>query len=639
MNRNILASVILKIVFLNVVSILGAIVFVATPTFVIGAIPRNGFQGNILPPISSAFHGGSVLANSWVEVLKMSSNPNLNLIVLIILLILICLMSYSIYNSFVQLKVGYQKSEKKFNSVIGSVKDHAIIVLDKRGLITEWKEGTQKIYGYQETEILGRHYTYLLNRKDLPSNSKDLALERALQNGIYQEECEHAREDSQRVIVNSAIIPVFNEQGVHRGYINMIVDVTEKKRLEASNHEAQCASLRKTAFLACMSHEIRAPLSSIIGMTELLKVKNLDPEDRKLVSMAHASGETLLSIINGVLDLSRIEAGEMILERVPFSLSEQIKISISMVALRAKEKNINLVSNIEEKLPDSFEGDPIRLRQILINLLTNAIKFSDQGTVSVDVRKAERDPENSDYDQLIFSVSDQGIGIPPSQKETIFGSFKQADQSIYRKFGGTGLGLSIAKKFVELMKGKIWVESIVGQGSTFIFTIGLKKYNSPVLGKLEEGIQLFERDSSLVPESIESEHRPLKILMADDSEENRLIFKAFLREKPYEIVVVEDGQTAVDLFKKEIFDMVFIDVRMPILGGYEATRKMREWEFMNLKKHCPIIAFTASGLPEDFQRSKAAGCDDHLVKPLRKAELLDVVAKYSKPKAYEQDPR
>lgn len=249
------------------------------------------------------------------------------------------------------------------------------------------------------------------------------------------------------------------------------------KRLKEAYQKAERENSQKTFFLACMSHEIRTPLNSIIGVVDLLKEKEseLDPEARQLVNMAQASCDTLLSIINNVLDFSRIEVGEVHLEKVLFSLSEELNVCVSMTEFSAKKKNIRLQTNVENPSDDSFEGDPIRLRQILLNLLSNAIKFSERGTISINVRKLESQSITSDQVQLLFSITDQGIGIPSDQKDMVFDFFKQANGSINRKFGGTGLGLSITKKLVELMGGKIWVESVLGQGSTFCFTILLNQ--------------------------------------------------------------------------------------------------------------------------------------------------------------------
>lgn len=253
-----------------------------------------------------------------------------------------------------------------------------------------------------------------------------------------------------------------------------ILESKERNNIKKlSNSEEHLAVSQKLNRLIYMAHEIRAPLNSIIGATDILREKQFEGEDKKLLDMAHASGELLLSIINNFLDLSRMDADGIGLENAPFSLSEQIQICLSMMEIRAKEKNITLTSLIEEPCCDIVVGDPYRLRQIIINLLTNAVKFSENGNVSLNARMiADENPDLGKI-KLLFSVSDQGIGIQEHQKDSIFEFFKQADESINRRFGGTGLGLSISKKLVEMMGGEIWFESIAGSGSTFHFTVSL----------------------------------------------------------------------------------------------------------------------------------------------------------------------
>lgn len=367
-----------------------------------------------------------------------------------------------------------------FKEAIDCLIDNAILILDSNGNVTEWNSGIEKIYGYTESEVIGRHHTFFCAEELRTSEHSRTSLELALKNKIHQNECTMVNKYGRRFFARNVIKPLYDKQNEHCGFIKVISDISEKKQLQAATREAQKNSSQKSIFLACMSHEIRAPLNCIIGASDLLKEKEfeLSKEVQYLVNIAQASCETLLSVLNNILDFSRIEAGEVNLEKVPFSLSEEIRVCSSMSELSAKKKNLHLQTQIENSLADCFEGDAIRLRQILLNLLSNAIKFSDQGTISINVRDIE--PSGStEKTKLLISVSDQGTGIPAEQKEQIFEIFKQANDSINRKFGGTGLGLSITKKLVELMGGRIWVDSVVGQGSTFYFTIQLQKINKP----------------------------------------------------------------------------------------------------------------------------------------------------------------
>jgi PAS domain S-box-containing protein len=532
-------------------------------------------------------------------------------------------------DSFNQMTSSLLQAENKFKLAVENIHDYAITILDTNGYITNWNRGIEKINGYTESEIIGQHYGCFSTEEDRKNHRPEKNLRTALEKGSYEEEGERICKDGKRFIANVIITAVYDELKVHKGYIKITRDITEKKRLEQSQIEAQRANFQKTSFLACMSHEIRTPLNSVIGVTELLMDKNLPKEDKVLLGVAHAAGETLLMIINDILDLSRIEAGEVHLESVPFRLSEQVQICLAMMEVRAREKNIRLMSRYGTGVIDLFIGDPTRLRQIIINLLSNAIKFSEQGTITVEIGASVVRSHRGKMISLLFSVTDEGIGIPEDQKELIFERFKQADETVTRRFGGTGLGLSISKKLVELMHGKIWVTSVVGKGSTFYFTVELKPKIESLVRTLLPKDSMRHMELSITDErSADALNSRLRILLADDSEDNRLIFKAFLKNNPFEILVVENGQAAVDLFKRENFDIVFMDVQMPILDGYSATKEIRKWERLNSRKRCPVIAVTANALDEDLRMSLAAGCDDHMSKPLRKDRLLRLIERY-----------
>jgi CheY-like chemotaxis protein/anti-sigma regulatory factor (Ser/Thr protein kinase) len=345
--------------------------------------------------------------------------------------------------------------------------------------------------------------------------------------------------------------------------------------------------------------------------------------------VAHASGETLLAILNDTLDLSRIEAGKVKLERVPFRLSEQMQICLAIMEVRAKEKNIRLELKMEDQLHDCFRGDPTRIRQILMNLLSNAIKFSERGTVTVAARMGQDVAASVKGVSLVLSVHDEGIGVAENQKQIIFERFKQADQTVTRRFGGAGLGLTIIKRLAEMMDGRVWVDSIVGRGSTFFVEVVLKpEFALPlnIAGTLLE----VPDHSLLFPLRLQENRQKenIRMLLADDCAENRFVLSAFLSKFPVTISFAENGQQAFDLFKEKEFDIVFMDVQMPILDGYSSTRQIRLWEEGNRRSFCPIIACTANALEEDLRMSRAAGCDDHLSKPVSKQKLLAMINKH-----------
>lgn len=423
-------------------------------------------------------------------------------------------------------------------------------------------------------------------------------LAEAIGEGDYHLKSEIKREDEIGLLSNS-----FNQMTD-----NLIIGAKNQQ----AKLQAEIANEQKSVFLASMSHEMRTPLHSIIGITEILSNSSLDKEQSDLVKIAHNAGENLLCIINDTLDLSRIESGVLNIENIPFLLSEQIESCIAIVGIRAKEKKINLSWQIEESLSDNRKGDPTRLRQIILNLLNNAIKFSDKGTVSLQVNKMT---DEQGQDKLLFSVIDQGIGIPADKQSVIFESFKQADESVTRKFGGTGLGLAISKKLVELMNGKIWVESAIGNGSTFFFSVNL-----PVASTIQDSLKKEYKEIKT--------DRTLKILIADDNEVNLLIFELFLKEK-HHVFTAKNGQEAFEMCKKDKFDLVFLDVGMPIMDGYTATNQIRLWEKEYNKERTMIIACTANAFETDVQRSLEAGCDGHLAKPFSKEKLFEVIAEYS----------
>ena len=522
-----------------------------------------------------------------------------------------------------RMESALQESENRFSLALSSIKDYAIEILDTAGVVTTWNAGAERIKGYKAAEIIGKGVRSFYTAEDVQAGRPELVLQSALSRGSHEEECIQVRKDGSRFLGSIIVTAIHDKHQRHIGFIEVVRDLTEKKSLEIARLEAEAANKQKTAFLASMSHEIRTPLNAIIGITEILLDTSKDEEQSSLIKVAHAAGENLLHIISDTLDLSRIESGAISLECIRFSLSEQIKTCIAIVGIRANERGIHLAWKMEPDLPHLVWGDSTRLRQILLNLLSNAIKFSDAGTVSLLLKK---NPENAK--ELLFSVTDQGVGIPANKKELIFENFQQADESITRKFGGSGMGLAICKKLVTLFHGKIWVESVVGRGSTFYFTVNLPERFLPAGASKNDPDEVRSKLPAEV--GAKDQSRSLRILLVDDSPDNLLIVQALLKRQPHychTVVVAENGQEAVDKFKQEHFDLVLMDVQMPVLDGYSATRKIRAWDKENHKKKCKIVAFTANAFVEDILASQQAGCDDHLNKPLKRERLYDLVDK------------
>ncbi len=656
-----------------------------------------------------------------------------------------------------QMVEALQESEAKARAIVDTAVD-AIICIDEHGTVQSYNSAAEQIFGYGPEEIIGHNIKRL---QPEPYHSEhDEYLRRYLQTGQKKiigkgREVVGRHKDGRKFPIDLAVSEVQLDN--KRLFTGIIRDITDRKQTERelliAKEQAEAASQAKSDFLASMSHEIRTPMNAIIGMAELLEETPLSPEQHEYVRVFQTAGETLLSLINDILDISKLEAGQLELEKIDFDLREVMEKTCEILALRAHKKGLELACHLAPEAPERLQGDPLRLRQVLVNLIGNAIKFTEQGEVVIEISQLQsKNPEKPI--ELQFAVSDTGIGIPAEKQQTIFERFTQVDASTTREYGGTGLGLNISQRIVEAIGGEIWVESEPGKGSTFFFNApfetaqtsepasapapvdlsGLKTLvvddcaaNRLVLretlsswgAKVTEadsgqlGLELLEQAKTehnsfdlvlldcrmpqldgfevarriqqnsafpgttlmmltsdnragdiaraqklglaaymvkpikrkelqqtisnvLQPRQPEVEKaaakpqeegscRPLKILLVDDSEDNRLLVSSFLKKRPYQIELAENGEVAVNKFQAGEFDLVLMDMQMPIKDGYSASREIRQWEEQQGRPATPIIALTAFAQQDDARKSLAAGCNMHLTKPIKKSILLEAI--------------
>lgn len=447
---------------------------------------------------------------------------------------------------------------------------------------------------------------------------RDATLEGLLRDGFLKNhELELKRKDGQRIWLSETSWLVRDAQGEPLYLEGSLLDISEIKRaqkLEREKAAAQAASAAKSQFLAAMSHEIRTPMNAVMGMAELLRGTKLDAEQRQYLNIFEAASESLLSLLGDILDISRIEAGQLQLENIPFSVQTTLETICKVLSPRATEKGLTLKYEVGDSVPDFVRGDPTRLRQVCINLVGNAIKFTREGEVGISVKRAPAGNDNGQV-RLNFSVRDTGIGIRDEDLVKIFDRFTQADSSITRDYGGSGLGLTICKSLVELMGGAISVQSNPGEGSTFFFGCVFEPAEEDFAPELPRHDAPLARDCDA----------PLRVLLVEDSEYNAFVVLAYLKDSHCLVDVARNGAEGVEFFRENKYDIVLMDMRMPVMDGYSATRAMRGHERERGETHTPIIAMTAQAFVEDVQRSLDAGCDLHLAKPIRKDELLDAL--------------
>ena len=481
------------------------------------------------------------------------------------------------------------------------------------GTILEANEACSRIFGYgsRQEHLAHNVHNHYFDKAERTAFIEKLLRERTITNM----ERRFRRVDGSTLWVLENAILVEGNDGKEPAMEGTLIDITDRKLMEAelerARGAAETANRAKSDFLATMSHEIRTPMNGIIGMTDLVLETEMTADQRGSLQMVKASGEALLAIINDILDFSKIEAGKMELDLIPFSLNENLAATLKAASLRAHQKGLELIYEVDPEIPDVLMGDPGRLRQILTNLVGNAIKFTETGEVLISVQQETAGPKGL---QLHFKVQDTGIGIPPEAQKKIFQSFSQADGSTTRKYGGTGLGLSISTKLVEKMNGRIWVESQVNQGSAFHFTVQLGLQDSPAThNRVTETAQLSG----------------VTALIVDANPTNRRILESTLTRWGIRATAVDSGHKAIQAVgaaasEGHPFQLILLDRHMPDNDGFEVAEQIKKLAGIS----DPVIMMLMSDTyPADASRCRALGISAHLLKPIVQIELLESIRK------------
>ena len=663
-----------------------------------------------------------------------------------------------------KVETALQASEERFRGMVESLPD-PYSEINLEGFITFVNEAFVHETGYSQDELIGKKFSMLLDEKNARLAKRGYAEIYKTGRPVKNLELEWISKNGHAVLAEVSVSPISQADGTVIGFQSIYRDITERRQMEIAlsraKEAAEVASNAKSEFLASMSHEIRTPMNAILGMADLLTETPLNKEQQKFVQIFREAGENLLNIINDILDISKVEAGHIHLEHIPFDLGKLVEQTGDIMSVRAHKKELELACRVAPGVPTKLMGDPTRLRQVLINFIGNAIKFTESGEILLEVKPAHSSAVNAQHHtvDLMFSVKDTGIGIPADKIQNIFERFTQADSSTTRKYGGTGLGLTISKSIVDLMGGTITVESKEGKGSVFSFTApfamqtemtpvedacalvdltgrralviddnannrlilremltqwgtvvssvnsgpsGLEAlreaqvsgkpydfvildYQMPGMDGLTTAVEIRKEPkwSSLAVIMLSSGYpqediaaakkigidrflykpvkrndlqeaicgelgkkeeaqpqagsapaaaaaqKSLNILLVEDNEDNRLLISTYLKKTPHRLHMAENGAVAVEAVKAGNFNIVFMDMQMPVMDGYTATREIRQWEKAQARTAVPIIALTAYALKEDEKKSLDAGCTGHMTKPIKKARLLEALAEFA----------
>ncbi len=497
----------------------------------------------------------------------------------------------------------------EFASVYDAIRRGTVLMeLNIDGRIIDANDNCLQLFGYRREEIIGQHHAVLCFAEDV--EQADYAEHwQALRRGEFRRgDYRRRARDGHTIWMQASYTPVLDPEGRPQRVIKLIHDLSERHEMEdelrQAKEKAELAASVKSTFLANMSHEIRTPLNAIIGFTEVLQETPVSSTQQRYLQTISQSSRTLLHLLNDILDTAKLESGAMELEQTPFSLRQMAEDLVASFALIALRKGVQVQLNYAASCPSCLVGDALRLNQILSNLLSNAVKFTAQGQVSLDIQSSDGG--------IVLAVRDTGIGIAADRLEQIFEQFAQADASMTRRFGGTGLGTAIAKRLTELMQGHITVESVLGEGSCFKVWLPLRPCTSA------DG----ESAAAASPARPVAPSAPLHILVADDVAQNRELMYLQLRRLGHTVSLVEDGQQAIEACAQHAYDLVLMDVHMPVCDGLSATRQIRQEELRYGRPRLPIIALTASVLESERRLALDAGMDGFAFKPIDMPALL-----------------
>ena len=520
---------------------------------------------------------------------------------------------------------------RRLRAVLDSATQISIIAADPHGLITIFNTGAERLLGYSAAEVVGRRNPMFIHleeevetrRRELAATragettSMDVFLAKPREGGYEERTWTYVRRDGTRVPVNLGVTALRDSNGEINGFLGIAQDITAQisaeQKLRAAAKAAETANQAKSLFLANISHEVRTPMGAILGYTEMLRDSGDRGEDQtRIIEAIRRNGEHLLNIINDVLDLSKIESDQFEVERIPFDPTDLLREAVASAKANALHKGLDILLDLPEKLPERLFGDPKRLRQILDNLLVNAVKFSDRGRIETRVAK-QKTPGGNLW--LTIEVEDHGIGMSDAQMTRLFQPFSQADPSHSRRYGGTGLGLSICKRLALAMGGDIAVRSAPGVGTCFILRLPM--------GTTDATVPAPRRTEKVAPTGPKTVAPTERVLLAEDSPDNQIIIRHFLEKAGYRVEIVSNGVETIRRLAGESFDLILMDMQMPEMDGYEATRRLRA-----AGRRIPVIALTANAMRGDDVQCLEAGCDAYLAKPLNPETLLATIRRH-----------